>query len=248
MNACSQTATQRGELKYVLDEPRYHLFRDLAESYLEPDFFACTSVCSLYLDTPDNTLVRRSLEKPPYKEKFRLRAYRADSSSEDGCFLEIKKKMKGTVYKRRVSMTLVEALAFYKRRKYPLKTLAVLPHEERDRAIRILKEMEGLYSRYGGLNPTFTVSCKRLSLKERDTDSLRLTFDRDLRWSYQDGRSIPGIAEHVLINPETRIMEIKSTAGLPFWLVGILNFLQVYPQPFSKVGKSYGAWLQMKGR
>lgn len=245
----SQTAAQRNELKYVLDGVTYDLFRTLTKSRLESDSFACAHVCSLYLDTCENALIRHSLEKPTFKEKLRFRTYVPDPSPDDICFLEIKKKMDGVVYKRRVSMTVVEALDFCKNGDFPSGSLAALSPEKREMAIQILREIEWMYFHQEEiLQPTFMISCERLSLKERNTDSLRITFDRDLRWSYKDGRVIPGIAGNALIDSEARIMEIKSTKGFPFWLIDVLNKLEVYPQSFSKVGKSYEAWLKTKGK
>ena len=42
---------------------------------LRPDVYSHSSIRNLYLDTPDFRLIRRSLEKPVYKEKLRLRSY-----------------------------------------------------------------------------------------------------------------------------------------------------------------------------
>ena len=53
-------------------------------------------------------LIRRSLEKPVYKEKLRLRSY-GTASKDEKVFLELKKKYKGIVYKRRISLNCDEA-------------------------------------------------------------------------------------------------------------------------------------------
>ena len=39
---------------------------------MAPDDFAHSSISNLYYDTPDFRMIRRSLEKPKYKEKLRL--------------------------------------------------------------------------------------------------------------------------------------------------------------------------------
>lgn len=244
MPQCSQTAERRGELKYLMTEEVYRMFRAASQEYLEPDSFACSLVSSLYLDNDDNAIIRRSLEKPPYKEKLRIRTYVDEPGPGDTCFFEIKKKFKGTVFKRRVEMTLGEALSFCRNGKRPEETLTALSDADRRTALQILQEIEWLFMLYGDLRPSFLVSCKRLSLKEKTTDSLRITFDRDLRWSFDRQREFLGSATNALIDPASRIMEIKSTKGMPFWLIEVLNELELRPQSFSKVGKSYGAWLQ----
>lgn len=243
----SRTAAQRGELKYLLDEETYRAFRAATQAYLEPDLFAVASIRSLYLDTPENAIIRKSLEKPAYKEKLRIRTYAENPGTEDRCFLEIKKKLKGTVYKRRVEMSISEAFTFCQSGSYPDRTLRALSDAERFSALQSLKEAAWFFSRYGALQPSFLVSCRRLSLKERGTESLRITFDRDLCWSYGSGGQLRQ-GETALIDPEARIMEVKSTKGLPFWLVEILNELEIHPRSFSKVGNSYRAWSsEMKG-
>ena len=42
---------------------------------MEPDQYSHSSIRNLYLDTPDFRLICRSLEKPVYKEKLRVRSY-----------------------------------------------------------------------------------------------------------------------------------------------------------------------------
>ena len=65
---------------------------------MEPDAFAHSSISNLYYDTPDFRMVRRSLEKPMYKEKLRLRSYGTPENTST-VFPEIKKKAMGIVYK-----------------------------------------------------------------------------------------------------------------------------------------------------
>ncbi len=66
---------KRYELKYLLNETQYKSFVSLTENFLKPDVYFDSQVCNVYYDTDDNRLIRRSLEKPVYKEKLRLRSY-----------------------------------------------------------------------------------------------------------------------------------------------------------------------------
>lgn len=59
----------------------------------------------------DRRLIRASLEKPVYKEKLRLRTYGVPSDGSP-CFIEIKKKYKGIVYKRRIPAAFADALKY----------------------------------------------------------------------------------------------------------------------------------------
>lgn len=58
---------------------------------------------AIYNDTVDYRLIRASLEKPAYKEKLRLRSYGVTEPGGE-VFLELKKKYKGIVYKRRITL------------------------------------------------------------------------------------------------------------------------------------------------
>ena len=94
---------QRYEKKYLLPWEKYLALWQELEPRVEPDAFFQSTVCSVYYDWEDFRLIRHSLEKPVYKEKLRLRSYNVPGP-EDPVFVELKKKYKGVVYKRRVAM------------------------------------------------------------------------------------------------------------------------------------------------
>ncbi len=72
------------------------------DGHMAPDAYGRDDACvSRYLDTPEHTLIERSLDKPLYKEKLRLRCYGSPLADDGLVFVEIKKKFKGIVYKRR---------------------------------------------------------------------------------------------------------------------------------------------------
>lgn len=65
---------QRVEKKYLLTQAQLERILPALLEFLTPDGYGETTVCSLYLDTPDDLLARRSIERPAYKEKLRLRS------------------------------------------------------------------------------------------------------------------------------------------------------------------------------
>jgi hypothetical protein len=99
---------QRVEKKYLLDEINYKLLLKHIKPYMSCDRYGLSTVCNIYFDTDTYDIIRHSIEKPEYKEKLRLRSYGVPGD-EDTVFLEIKKKLNGTVYKRRISLKLKEA-------------------------------------------------------------------------------------------------------------------------------------------
>ena len=110
-----QSVFKRKEVKYLLTEAQLASLRPALDAHMEPDAFAHSSISNLYYDTPDYRMIRRSLEKPSYKEKLRLRSYGVPND-QTPVFPEIKKKAQGIVYKRRVSIPYGDALRYLSRR------------------------------------------------------------------------------------------------------------------------------------
>ena len=106
-----QAVFKRKEIKYLLSSEERNALLPILEAHMEPDAFAHSSISNLYYDTPDFRMVRRSLEKPMYKEKLRLRSYGTPENTST-VFPEIKKKAMGIVYKRRISLPYQEAVSF----------------------------------------------------------------------------------------------------------------------------------------
>ena len=117
MEAYAETF-KRVEKKYCLSAEQYRTMLMITQQFLKPDDYPKTVVSSLYFDTPENQLISRSLEKPLYKEKLRVRSYgiaQPDGSImpvSDQVFVELKKKYRGVVYKRRLALSTDAARAF----------------------------------------------------------------------------------------------------------------------------------------
>lgn len=106
-----QSIFKRYEKKYILTSWQKQKFLETAKLYLAKDKYFHSTICSIYYDTPSRLMIRNSIEKPIYKEKLRLRSY-GTPSADDKVFIELKKKYRGVVYKRRTAMTLREAEMF----------------------------------------------------------------------------------------------------------------------------------------
>lgn len=100
---------QRYETKYMLSPIMARKLRKSLLGHLQMDEYGLDTICSIYYDTPDHQLIRRSLEKPVYKEKLRLRSY-GPAKETSPIYVELKKKYEGIVYKRRERMILSEAV------------------------------------------------------------------------------------------------------------------------------------------
>ena len=104
-----QEVFKRVEMKYVLPPDRMSAVREAMEGRMALDRYGLSEIRNLYCDTPSWILARRSIEKPVYKEKVRVRSY-GPASGEDTVFLELKKKYDGIVYKRRMALPCTEAM------------------------------------------------------------------------------------------------------------------------------------------
>ncbi len=66
---------KRVEKKYRIDPAQRRAVEAAAAACMAVDTYGRTRITSLYLDTPDRAMIARSVEKPLYKEKLRLRTY-----------------------------------------------------------------------------------------------------------------------------------------------------------------------------
>ena len=105
----------RYEVKYLLNKTQYENILSAVPEYMTSDKYnknnTFYSISNLYLDSNEDYFIRRSIEKPVFKEKLRLRAY-GTPALDDIVYLEIKKKFKGLVNKRRTPFILQEAYNF----------------------------------------------------------------------------------------------------------------------------------------
>ena len=73
--AAYSSVFKRVEKKYRIGAAERAAVEAAAGGPMAVDAYGRTRITSLYLDTPERSMIARSVEKPPYKEKLRLRAY-----------------------------------------------------------------------------------------------------------------------------------------------------------------------------
>ena len=74
---------QRFEKKYLLDADQCRSFVMRIQPYITEDIYPASTIYNLYLDTEQFDLIHRSIEKPPFKEKLRIRSYTPVCSEEE---------------------------------------------------------------------------------------------------------------------------------------------------------------------
>lgn len=167
--------------------------------YLNPEYngtfdeFGKHTISNIYYDTPDDLLIRRSIEKPAYKEKLRLRSY-GNPTLDDMVFLEIKKKYDGIVNKRRIQLPLHAA--------YNYLNLRIKPFPQ----TQILSELDYFLSLYD-LSPKLFLAYERIALFGKEDPEFRVTFDLNIRSRTNDLRLEHGSRGTLLFNDNTHLME-----------------------------------------
>ena len=220
-----QTSFRRYEKKYLLT-PRQHeaLLRGV-RGYMTEDAYGRYSICNVYYDTEDFSLIRASLDKPYYKEKLRVRSY-GTPESQDRVFVELKKKAGGVVYKRRVQL----AAGLVPR--YLGGDLALSPGGQ------ISREIEW-FQRFHRTQPRVFIGYDRTAFAGTEQSALRMTFDTNLRWRTDALDLRAGSGGAPLLPPDRILMELKIPGAAPLWLCGLLSDVRAYPVSFSKYGVCY---------
>lgn len=222
----------RMEKKYFLTPQQYRRLLPALEAHTRPDEFGPSTVYSLYCDTEDYGLIRHSEGKPVYKEKLRLRSYGVPGET-DSVFLELKKKYKGVVYKRRVSLPLGEARTYLETGQWP------------GGDSQIFREIDW-FILANHPRPKALIACDRTALVGREEPCLRFTFDRRIRWRETDLDLAAGGKEMQVLEPDLILMEVKVPGAVPLWLSHLLSQLQIFPTTFSKYGACYKNYLLPK--
>lgn len=216
---------KRREKKYLLSPQQAEGLLPVFTTMLVEDARGEQAIRNMYYDSPAFDLIRRSIEKPLYKEKLRLRRY-GQANDDTPVYIELKKKFKGVVYKRRISMPFDEAQRF-------LKT-GYLEHPLH----QVQKEVRYLCQMYS-LQPAVFLGYLRRAFAGVEEGGLRITLDRQIRARACQLSLDESPDDAALIPSGCRLMEIKAQGAYPLWLANCLSKHAVYPVSFSKVGHFY---------
>ena len=221
-----QGTFKRVEKKYRITREQYeHLMMYIGDRMVL-DKYGRSTICNIYFDTPKHQLIRTSLQKPVYKEKLRFRSYGVPNE-DSTTFVELKKKFKGVVYKRRVAMTYTEAVDYLYNGKRP------------PQVTQITNEIDWTFKLYNNLRPAMFLSYDRVAYYNKEDSNLRITFDSNIIWREEELFLSKGVWGNKLLDDNTFIMEIKIPGAMPLWLADTLDTLGIFPSSFSKYGTAY---------
>lgn len=230
-----QACFKRYELKYLLTPLQKEKFLEVIRPHMALDQFGRTVIRNLYYDTDNYRLIRHSIERPPYKEKLRVRSYRRVAPTDD-VFVELKKKYKSIVYKRRVSMPQEDALQWLRGDD------AFAPEGQ------ISSEITYFRDYYSSLHPTVFLSYEREAFFCLDGSDFRVTFDENVLARQQDlSLGIDPYGEPLL--PDGKVLlELKVSGAIPLWVTEFLTKQHIYKTSFSKYGTAYQKMLYQGGK
>ena len=212
-------------MKYILSAEQTAFLKERLAGHMVLDKYGLTSIASLYYDTPDYRLIRASIEKPPFKEKIRLRSY-GIATETSPVFLELKRKTERIVYKRRVSSTIPTVEAFFR------------GDGEICADGQIAREITYFRDYYRDLVPACLIIYDRNAYYEPKGD-LRLTIDHNPRYRVKDLNLTTSMEGIPLLKEGETILEIKVQQAMPLWLSAILAEGKIYKASFSKYGEAY---------
>ena len=216
---------KRYEKKFLLTRGQFEAVLPMLRERMAEEEYGRHTICNLYFDTDSYELIRTSLAKPPYKEKFRLRSYGVPGEA-DMVFAEIKRKIDGVVYKRRVEAAPSVLRDF-------LENGRLFQADE-----QIQREILWFLHHYKAVPKVF-IAYERVAFFGRGDPDFRVTFDENIRWRDYDLDLRLGDAGSPVLPEDRIVMEVKSASAVPLWLVSLLSERRIYPTSFSKYGICY---------
>lgn len=242
---------KRKEIKYILNTEQCKYIQEALRTCggMVPDIYGTSSVTSLYLDTPDHEMIRRSIEGPIYKEKLRLRWY-GELSENSTVFYELKKKFDGIVYKRRISGNISLIQSFLHGTSYEASyasfgTATGFPAEPIN-PISVLNahELQQVMRRHQPLYQSMLITVMRTAYvtpasTPNGMNNLRITFDGNVSYANLMNGDVEDVS--LLLPADNTVMEIKALGAYPMWLSHVLSDCCVYPTSDSKYGSAYVA-------
>ena len=225
-----QKVFRRFELKYMLTIEQKEKLLEVMRAYMELDKYGRTTIRNIYFDTDDYRLIRHSIEKPVYKEKLRVRSYQV-AQPDSEVFVELKKKYKKVVYKRRIHIPEEQAMKWLCER-----TLA-------SGESQISEEVDYFLDYYKNLRPTVFLSYEREAYYAKDGSDFRVTFDENILFRETDLSLREEVGGIPLLEKGNVLMEIKCSGGIPLWMTHALTEEKIYKTSFSKYGTAYREYI-----
>lgn len=226
---------RRIEKKFIIDESQKTKIINILLKHMIFDTYCPNGksywVQNIYYDTPNNSFISKSINKPAYKGKIRVRHYVGN----DIFYLEWKQKTQGVVSKRRVALTEKEFENFIINN--------VIPKRENYLDKQIINEFAYTFSNHKIL-PALYLSYDRIALFDKNDLEFRATLDSNIKGSRKNFNWDQTNPEIKILDDKHYILELKYNRNFPLWLVSALSENHIYPNSFSKYGTEYKDYLR----
>lgn len=230
---------KRKECKFLINKEQLDNLLKVLEENLVYDKYSEGGkyylIRNIYYDTSDNNCIRKSLFKPQYKEKMRLRKYGYYNDNGKKYYLEIKKKCYGIVSKRRIGLSLDEVNNLVHNH--------IKPVRETYLDKQIINEFI-YYLSINNIKEKVFISYERLAFFDPDNPNFRLTIDKNIIANRNNFDFDNTNYEEKIIDDDNFLMEIKIPYTIPMWLAKALNENKIYSSSFSKYGKEFELFTQ----
>ncbi len=224
---------KRMEKKTTLPTNRVDEFKAHIAPYMESDPYniggAPYMICNLYYDSPDDHVIRGSVQLPKYKEKLRLRSYGVPTP-DTKVFLELKKKYYGVGTKRRTKLRLADVEEYLETGRHP-DGLSYIDEQ-------VLREID-YYRSHQTVEPRTYVSYLRCAYHGKDDPSFRVTFDSDILTRRYDLKLELGRYGTPILTEGTTLLEVKFAGAVPYWFSRLMSDFGLSFHTFSKVGTDF---------
>ena len=191
------------------------------------------AIHNVYFDDENNSVINASLARPKFKEKLRLRSYECPKTGEEQVFLELKRKVRGIVTKRRATLSYNAAMDFVVR--------GIRPKTDSYSKNRMYDEIAYFLERKK-VAPKVVISYEREALFSKTDPSLRVTFDRNIITRREQVDLMAGAWGEPLLPDGERLMEVKFLHAPPKVLCDFLTDEKIFMQSFSKYGNEYSRY------
>ena len=210
--------SSRFELKYIIPERVALQVRTFIQQHLEADEFGLGKpnlsypVHSLYLDSDDWEIHRRTVNGDKNRYKLRLRYY--NESPGTPIFFEVKRRMKDIIMKQRGAVT---------RDSVPKILAGHLPERADLKSPDSIEEcmaIEGFLRLMLDVNarPKMHVAYDREAYVNSHNNEVRVTLDRNVRGVLrEDGKLLATMADPYVCTTDEVILELKFTGRFPHW-------------------------------
>lgn len=223
-----QNVFERYEIKYLISKEQQIQIKKEMEPYMIGDSYGKNTLFNIYLDTPSYLLIRRSIERPTYKEKIRIRSY-GRATPEQKVFIELKRKYRSIVYKRRIGIEEYKVMDFLRQN----------IESKQGKQSQIEKEIHYFCQQYDSLDKKVFLAYDREAFYQKDNRDFRVTFDENILWRKEDLSLCSSGEGEPLLKENQVLMEIKTGGAIPLWMTGILTRHNIYKTSFSKYGNAY---------